>query len=46
LPSTVLIDRHGRVSYWIRDYHRIDNSYISQLRALLDDDKSASTSIR
>ncbi len=46
LPSTVLIDRHGRVSYWIRDYRRIDNSYISQLRALLDDDKSASTSIR
>ena len=46
LPTTVLIDRHGRVGLWIRDYHRIDNLYISQLRALLDDDKTASTPLR
>jgi peroxiredoxin len=46
LPTTVVIDRHGRVGLWIREYHRIDNSYISQLRALLDDDKTASTPLR
>jgi peroxiredoxin len=46
LPTTVLIDRQGRVGLWIREYHRIDNSYISQLRALLDDDKTASTPLR
>lgn len=37
LPTTLLIDRSGRIRQWYRDYHRIDNLYISQLRALLDD---------
>lgn len=41
LPTTVLIDRGGRVRQLIRDYRRTDNSYISQLRALLDDSGSA-----
>jgi peroxiredoxin len=41
LPTTVLIDRAGRVRYLFRDYLRTDNSYISQLRALLDDSASA-----
>lgn len=37
LPTTVLIDRAGRMRAVLHDYHRTDNSYISQLRALLDD---------
>ena len=37
LPTTILIDRNGRIRSLFRDYHRTDNSYISQLRALLDD---------
>ncbi len=37
LPTTILIDRAGRVRHLFRDYHRTDNSYISQVRALLDD---------
>jgi peroxiredoxin len=37
LPTTLLIDRVGRVRQLYRDLRRIDNSYISQLRALLDD---------
>ena len=37
LPTTLLIDRAGRVRQLYRDLRRIDNSYISQLRALLDD---------
>jgi peroxiredoxin len=41
LPTTVLIDRSGRVRQLFRDYHRTDNSYISQMRALLDDSGSA-----
>ena len=40
LPTTVLIDRAGRVRYLFRDYRRTDNSYISQVRALLDDSGS------
>ncbi len=46
LPTTVLIDRQGRIGLWVSEYRRIDNSYISQLRALLDDDKTASTPLR
>jgi peroxiredoxin len=45
LPTTVLIDRSGRVRHLIRDYRRTDNSYISQLRALLDDSGSAAALI-
>jgi peroxiredoxin len=41
LPTTVLIDRAGRVRHLFRDYRRTDNSYISQVRALLDDSGSA-----
>lgn len=37
LPSIVLIDRSGRIRYLRSDIRRIDNPYISQLRALLDD---------
>lgn len=37
LPTTVLIDRRGRVRYLLADYHGTDNSYVAQLRALLDD---------
>lgn len=37
LPTTLLIDRGGRIRQWYRDYHRIDNLYMSELRALLDD---------
>jgi peroxiredoxin len=46
LPTTVLIDRRGHISQWLTDYHRIDNSYISQLRALLDDAQAVTTPIR
>lgn len=45
LPTTILIDRSGRVRHLIRDYRRTDNSYISQLRALLDDAGSAAALI-
>jgi peroxiredoxin len=41
LPTTVLIDRAGRIRHVYRDYRRTDNSYISQVRALLDDSGSA-----
>jgi peroxiredoxin len=37
LPTTVLIDRRGRVRFLHSDYHGTDNSYVAQLRALLDD---------
>jgi peroxiredoxin len=37
LPTTVLIDRSGKVRQLYRDFRRTDNSYISQVRALLDD---------
>jgi peroxiredoxin len=37
LPTTVLIDRAGRIRHLLRDYRRTDNSYILQVRALLDD---------
>jgi peroxiredoxin len=37
LPTTVLIDRRGRVRYLLADYHGTDNSYVAQVRALLDD---------
>ncbi len=40
LPTIVLIDRRGRVRQRFRDYRRTDNSYISQVRALLDDSGS------
>jgi peroxiredoxin len=37
LPTTVLIDRRGRVRFLQGDYHGTDNSYVAQVRALLDD---------
>jgi peroxiredoxin len=37
LPTTVLIDRRGRVQAVLPEFHGIDNSYVAQLRALLDD---------
>lgn len=37
LPTTVLIDRRGRVRSVEPDFRGIDNSYVAQLRALLDD---------
>jgi len=37
LPTTVLIDRRGRVRFLQSDDHGIDNSYVAQVRALLDD---------
>ena len=37
LPTTVLIDRRGRVRFLQSDYHGSDNSYIAQVRELLDD---------
>jgi peroxiredoxin len=37
LPSTVLIDRSGTVRYWHGDDRADDGSYITQIRALLDD---------
>jgi len=37
LPTTVLIDRRGRVRFLRTDYHQTDNSYIAQVRELLDD---------
>jgi peroxiredoxin len=37
LPTTVLIDRRGRVRFLHSDYHGTDNSYVAQVRALLDD---------
>ena len=37
LPTTVLIDRRGRVRFLSADYHGSDNSYIAQMRELLDD---------
>jgi peroxiredoxin len=45
LPSTLLIDRNGRVRQWFRDFQRIDNSTISQVRALLDDAGSVTAQI-
>jgi peroxiredoxin len=45
LPTTVLIDRRGRIQQIYGDYRRIDNSYISQLRALLDDVNSTAAPI-
>ncbi|HEX9473923.1 MAG TPA: peroxiredoxin family protein [Steroidobacteraceae bacterium] len=37
LPTTVLIDRRGRVRFLQSDEYGIDNSYVAQLRELLDD---------
>ena len=37
LPTTVLIDRRGRVRFLQSDDHGIDNSYVAQVRELLDD---------
>jgi peroxiredoxin len=37
LPTMVLIDRRGRVRYLVADYRRTDNSYVAQVRELLDD---------
>jgi peroxiredoxin len=37
LPTTVLIDRRGRVRYLQSDYHGTDKTYIAQVRMLLDD---------
>ena len=37
LPTTVLIDRRGRVRYLQSDYRSSDNSYVAQVRELLDD---------
>jgi len=37
MPTTVLIDRRGRVHSIQPDFRGIDNSYVAQLRALLDD---------
>jgi peroxiredoxin len=37
LPTTVLIDRSGIVRYWHGDDRADDTSYITQIRALLDD---------
>jgi peroxiredoxin len=37
LPTTVLIDRSGVVRYLNDDYRANDRSYVSQIRALLDD---------
>ena len=37
IPTTVLIDRRGRVRFLHADYHGTDNSYVAQVRALLDD---------
>jgi peroxiredoxin len=37
LPTTVLIDRRGRVRYLQSDYHGNDKSYVAQVRELLDD---------
>jgi peroxiredoxin len=45
LPTTLLIDRSGRIREWYSDYRRIDNSYISRLRALLDDANSSAVPI-
>jgi peroxiredoxin len=37
LPTTVLIDRRGRVRFLLADYLGTDNSYVAQVRELLDD---------
>jgi peroxiredoxin len=37
LPTTVLIDRRGRVRFLNADFRGIDNSYVAQVRTLLDD---------
>jgi peroxiredoxin len=37
LPTMVLIDRRGRVRFVVADYRRTDNSYVAQVRELLDD---------
>lgn len=37
LPTTVMIDRRGRVRYLQSDYHGTDKTYIAQVRELLDD---------
>jgi peroxiredoxin len=41
LPSTVLIDRSGVVRYWHGDDRADDGSYVTQIRALLDDTVAA-----
>jgi len=37
LPTTVLIDRRGRVQAVLKDFRSTDDSYVAQVRALLDD---------
>ena len=37
LPTTLLIDRRGRVRYMHSDDRATDNSYVAQVRELLDD---------
>jgi peroxiredoxin len=37
LPTTVLIDRRGRVRYLHSDYNGTDKVYVAQVRELLDD---------
>jgi peroxiredoxin len=37
LPTTVLIDRRGRVRYLQSDYDGTGNAYLAQVRELLDD---------
>jgi len=37
LPTTVLIDRRGRVRYLQSDYDGTGNTYLAQVRELLDD---------
>ena len=37
LPTTVLIDRRGRVRFLLADYHVTDKLYVAHVRALLDD---------
>jgi peroxiredoxin len=41
LPSTVLIDRSGTIRYWHGDDRADDASYVTQIRALLDDSVAA-----
>ena len=37
LPTTVMIDRRGRVRYLQTDFHGTDKAYVAQVRELLDD---------
>jgi len=46
LPTTLLIDRSGVVRYLHDAYRANDASYVSQIRALLDDDAAIDASTR